>query len=164
MSELLYPIDSIEFSLKDPTRINPETAEFYRNGRSLGDIARELGCSKSKVRNDLKKAGVQVRKSLSHPTHRRKTNSGKQKALPYYGFCYFEGKIVPDPREFPTLTLINRLLKEKKTTHQITLELNSRKIKSRMGREWSWAAVQNIIDRFKKKKVILHGRGRFEFG
>lgn len=160
--EHLYPIDTKTFFLKEPSRISPETAVLYRKGWSLRDIAHELGCSKGKVRSDLKKAGVELRESVAQATPDRQSG-GKQHALPYYGFCYFEGRITPDTREFPVLKLIHRLWKEQKTIHQITQELNRSKTPSRKGKQWSWAAVQNIVKRFEQGTVTLHRGGRYEF-
>ena len=160
--ERLYPIDSKAFSLKESYRISFEGAVLYRKGWSLRDIAREFGCSKNKVRSELQKAGQEIREGTIQATHNRKT-AGKQAALPYFGFCYFEGRIVPDPREFPTLKRIHRLWKNRRTIHQITQELNRSKILSRKGRPWSWAAVQNIVRRFEDKKLVLLKGGNFEF-
>ena len=137
-------------------------ADFYRKGWSLRDIARECGCSKNKIRNDLQKAGIELRERSAQSTPCR-ADSGKQSALPYFGFCYFDGRIVPDPREFPILKLIHRLWKDRKTIHQITQDLNRSKTPSRKGKEWSWAAVQNIVKRFEQGIVTLHGRSGYKF-
>lgn len=85
----------------------------------------------------------------------RKQKRGKQGARPYYGFCYFEGEIVKDPREYPTLVLIHDFWKEGKTIHQIVKELNCRSLTSRTGRKWSWAAVSNIVTRFSSGLVKI---------
>ena len=119
LSERLYPIDCKAFSLKESDRISAEGAVLYQKGWSLRDIGRELGCSKNKVRAELQKAGQKIREGTIQATHNRKTNAGKQGALPYFGFCYFEGRIVADPREFPTLKLIHRLWKQEKTIHLV---------------------------------------------
>ena len=163
MSERLYPIATKEFFLREPIRISAEAAKLYQKGWSLRDIALEFGCSKNKVRADLKKVGIVLRESIAQPTYLRKIESGKQSSAPYFGFCYFNGRIIPDPREFSTLKLIHRFWKSRKTIHQITLELNKLKLPSRKGKEWSWAAVQNILKRFDEKTVVLHKGGRFEF-
>lgn len=150
--------------MKDDGRISSEMADLYGKGWSLREIARECGCSKTRVRSCLLKEGHEPRETRAQATHDRKVGGGKQGALPYFGFCYFDGGIVPDPREFPALQLIHRRWKEQRTIHQITLELNRTKIPSRKGKIWSWAAVQNIVNRFKDRKVILHKGGRYEFG
>jgi hypothetical protein len=132
--------------------------------RSLKDIAREFGCSKNKIRKDLLKAGLELRSKSTQATDRRDVSAGKQGALPYFGFCYLEGKIVKDPREFPTLQMIHQCWQGKRTAHQIVQELNHLKILSRTGKTWSWAAVQNILDRFELGKVSIQKGGRYEFG
>lgn len=92
-------------------------------------------------------AGLELRKKLAQATHKRRVSGGKQGALPFYGFCYFEGKIVRDPREFPTLQMVRQHWKGGRTVHQIVRVLNRVRIRSRKGRDWSWAAVSNIVAR-----------------
>ncbi len=138
-------------------------AEMYKRGQSLLEIARHFDCSKHKVRTELKKAKVQTRASVTQATHKRRLKSGKQNALPYYGFCYFEGKIIKDPKEFPILSKIHSLHEQGKTIHQITQSLIKSKLPSRKGKIWSWAAVQNIVERFKQKNIILISGGEYEF-
>jgi hypothetical protein len=159
----LYPIDFVAVKFESQKRIIDEAACFYEKGWSLREIARELGCSKNKVRKCLLKNGHELREPFAQATHLRGPKHGKQCARPYYGFCYFEGEIIKDPREFPTLQVIHRRWCEKKTIHQITQELNRTKLPSRSGKTWSWAAVQNLIVRFDTKKVILHTGGKYEF-
>lgn len=161
LSERLYPIDTKAFILKESNRISPEIVDLYKKGWSLRDIAREYGCSRHKVYSQVKKAGVKLRENSAQATPNRK-NGVKQNVLPYYGFCYFEGRITPDPREFPALKLIHRLWKDQRTIHQITLELNRVKIPSRQRKQWSWAAVKNIVQRFEQGIVTLHGGSRYK--
>lgn len=104
---------------------------MYKKGQSLMDIARHFDCSKHKVRAELKSQKVQIRVSVTQATHMRKLKSGKQNALPYYGFCYFEGKIIKDPKEFPILSKIHNLHEQGKTIHQITQSLIRSKHPSR---------------------------------
>lgn len=161
------PLISHRFILIIKTRISAADAktiaEKYENGCSLRDIAFLFGFSKNKVRSEVKRNGLELRSRRPQATHQRSLKSGKQSALPYYGFCYFEGKIVKDPREFPVLQMIHRYWSQGKTIHQINLELNRAKILSRTGKVWSWAAIQNLVIRFETKKVILHKGGKYEF-
>jgi hypothetical protein len=126
-------------------------------------LAKEFDCSKNGVRGQLLKAGIELRESVNQATHLRCSSRGKQGDLPYFGFCNFEGKIINDPREYPTLQMIHPRWKSGKTIHQITLGLNHSKIPSRNGKIWSWAAVQNIINRFEEQKIILKQGGSYEF-
>ena len=137
--------------------------EKYENGCSLREIAKLFDCSKHKVRNELKKAQVQIRQSVTQETNMRPLKLGKQNALPYFGFCYFEGQIIKDPREFPVLSKMHLMWEQNSTIHQITQALNKNKIPSRHGKTWSWAAVRNIIERFNQKKLVLHKGGKYEF-
>lgn len=137
--------------------------EKYKSGSSLGQIAKLLGYSKCKIRTELKKAKVIIRASLTQETNQRPINSFKQSALPYYGFCYFEGQISKDPREFPVLLKIHMQWSQGRNAHDITKSLNEAKILSRKGKTWSWAAVKNILNRFDDKKIILTKDGKYEF-
>lgn len=167
ITELLQAIDFTAFTVKISKRISAEDnkniVEMYSKGMSLSDISNQLGMSKNGVRSSLLRAGQELRNPAPKVTHKRLLKSGKQAALPYYGFCYFEGKIVKDPREFPTLQKIHRLWSQGRTIHQINLELNRAKLPSRKGKTWSWAALQNIVARFENKQVILSKGGKYEF-
>lgn len=138
-------------------------AEKYKSGSSLGQIAKLLGYSKCKIRSELRKAKVIIRSSITQETNQRSINSFKQNALPYYGFCYFEGQISKDPKEFPVLMKIHMMWSQGRNAHDITKALNQEKILSRKGKSWSWAAVKNILNRFNEKKIILTKDGNYEF-
>lgn len=167
ISERIYPIDFRPHYFETRNRISPDDAksiaEKYENGCSLRDLAKLFGYSKSKIRSNLKRQGLKPRDGATQATHKRSSKSGKQGALPYYGFCYFEGQIIKDPREFPILRLIHRQWSQGKSIHQINLELNRAKVLSRKGKTWSWAAIQNIVIRFETKKIILSKGGNYEF-
>lgn len=163
ISELLQPIAFTSFITKDKSRISTEAVELYQKGWSLREIAKELGASKTGIGSILLKAGIKLRDKVSQATNQRGVKSGKQSVQPYFGFCYFEGQITKDPREFPTLRLIHRHWNEKRTIHEIAVELNNAKIPSRTGKQWSWAALKKIINRFETKKLILTNRGYYEF-
>jgi hypothetical protein len=122
-----------------------------------------IGCSKSKVRSALRRCGIKPRESTAQATNERPLKSGKQGVLPYYGFCYFEGQIIKDPREFPTLQIIHRGWSRGESIHQINLQLNHAGVLSRKGKTWSWAAIQNTVARFENKQFILSKGGKYEF-
>jgi hypothetical protein len=126
--------------------------QMYKKGMSLLDIAKRLDISKNGVRSSLLRQGVVLRDKVVKETGKPLRNLGKRSAQPPYGFCYFQGKVVRDPREFPNLQFIQKLSRQEYTTHQICCELNRLKIPSRKGKLWSWAAVQNILKRHTSKK------------
>ncbi|WP_041577901.1 recombinase family protein [Bdellovibrio bacteriovorus] len=163
ISERLYPIDTIKIFFKEDPLISQKVIESYQNGQSIADIAKLIGRSKSFVRLRLERAGIEPREKLSQATHVRQIKRGKQGARPYYGFCYLEGEIVKDPREFPTLVLIHERWASKKTTHEIVKELNRKAIPSRKGKSWSWAALQNIVTRFEEGHLKISKGGKYEF-
>lgn len=160
-------LDFKPYSFSHRNRISSEThiliAEKYKSGCSLGQIAKLLGCSKSKVRSALRKADVIIRPSVTQETNLRSLTSFKQSALPYYGFCYFEGQISKDPKEYPVLLKIQLMWSQGRNAHDITKALNQAKLLSRKGKSWSWAAVNNILNRFNEKKIILTKDGKYEF-
>lgn len=87
---------------------------------------------------------------------------GRRGRKPFYGFCYFEGQITKHPTEFPILLSIHKMWQEGKSTHSINLDLHKRRIKAREGGKWSWAAIQNIVQRFESKKIIITKGGEYE--
>lgn len=155
-------LDSIEFIIKAKPDFSMEIAEKYQNGYSVGELAKLYRCSKHKVLKDLKQRGVNTRPQVVFTTLEARRNKCKGGSKPYYGFCYFEGKLTKQPIEFPVLLKIHQLWVQERTVHQINLELNKLKIKSREGKKWSWAAIRNIVNRFKNKIVILKETGEFE--
>ncbi|MFZ3231490.1 MAG: hypothetical protein WA160_14885 [Pseudobdellovibrio sp.] len=112
ISERIYPVDFKEHFFETRNRISSGDvkiiAEKYESGYSLRDLAKLYGCSKSKIRSILRREGGKPRMGVTQATHERSLKSGKQGALPYYGFCYFDGQIVKDPRESPILQMIHR--------------------------------------------------------
>ena len=149
-------VDFIEIVFRQRIRFSKIIAAEYRKGLSLSEIAIKLDKSKWFVRTCLSKEGIKLRNKYAEAMALRKLMRGKQGARPYYGFCYFDGQIIKDPREYPILAVIHDLWKEGKTIHRIVLELNSRKLLSRNGRLWSWAAVSLIVARFKQRTIEIN--------
>lgn len=164
ISEHWQPLESIEFVVSEKTDFSKEFVEKYQNGFSVGEIAAEYGCSKHKILIALKRHHVSMRPKVAFKTTEARRYGGKSASKPYYGFCYFEGKLTKHPNEFPVLQLIHRMWQHGKSAHYINLELDKRRFKSREGCQWSWAAIQNIIKRFEEKKIVLHKGGRYELG
>ncbi len=159
ISELLYPIDFRPYSFRRRTRISSKDVktivEMYQNGCSLTDVAKLVRRSKDRVRNELLRNGIEPRGRMTRARDSHSLKSAKPSARLHYGFCYFEGHIVKDPREYPTLKLIHHHWVNGKTVQGIRVELNRAKIPSRSCKRWSWAAVKSVVDRFKDKTVVL---------
>lgn len=116
--------------------------------------------SKSGVRKALVKAGVDLHpfatKLRAARKYRRKGN-----VRPIFGFCYFEGKVVPHPKEYPILIGIITRWREGGLINSIVKDLNRRKVKSPRNRIWGWNSVNSIIIKFEKGILVKVG-GRYE--
>lgn len=154
----MQPIDFIEHHFKTRNRISEkDTQEIlvkYKSGLSLKDISVLMGSSKSKIRKELLKHEITPRTNKAQATPLRQLKHGRQGALPYFGFCYFQGKIIKDPREYPTLEIIHKYWKQGLSIHQINKELNRVKILSRTNKTWCWAAIKKVVTRFENQTII----------
>ncbi len=154
--------DNTEFFVLVKEGIFDKVAPLYEQGLSLREIQVQTGISKTTARKALLNGGICLRDP--HPTSfsNKWKAKGKQAASPPYGFCYFQGTVVPHPKEYETLHLIHKLWQKGINSNAIATELNGRRIPSRMAKQWSWNAVKNIVDRLMKKQIILSG-GKYEF-
>ncbi len=130
---------------------------------SVADVAKLYGCSKHKILVTLKQQSVHTRPKRAVSTVESARYKGKGSCKPFFGFCYSEGRITKHPIEFPILQVIHQRWGSGVSTHYITLELNKKKVASRIGRKWSWAAVQNIVNRFKSGESTLGEGGGYGF-
>lgn len=163
ISKQTQPLDFIKIPSLEKVNFSAEMAADYQNGLSLADVAAKYGCSKHLVRSAAKKHSVKLRPNRPLPTNRAARYGSKGQCKPYFGFCYSEGVLTKHPVEFPILQAIHQRWKSDNTIHQIVCELNKKGWKSRQGKVWSWAAVQNIVKRFIAKKVVLTLGGKYEF-
>lgn len=130
---------------------------------SLSDLAQQTGMAQSTVREILIRAGVELRSRSAVPVATALRESGKRNILPYFGFCYIQGKVVPDQREYANLQTIYNLWKKGMNPNAIASELNSKKVPPRSASEWNRNSVVNILKRFETKVISLKG-GRLELG
>jgi hypothetical protein len=110
--EFLQPHKMIELSGAERRRISAHLAELYQAGLSLAEIAKQTGQPQTSVRTILVRAGIELRPAVSVPFARALKESGKRNVLPYFGFCYFQGNVVPDQREYGHLMTIYNLWKK----------------------------------------------------
>lgn len=137
--------------------ISEKIAELYRQGLSLADISKQTGKAKSTIQGMLKKAGVELRSNKAAPVTSTWCAPGKQVVRPPYGFCYFQGQVVPDQREYENLQLLHRLWKEGVNPNAIADQLNAKKIPPRKAKVWNRNSVVNILERFKSQTIIIKG-------
>lgn len=68
---------------------------------------------------------------------------------PPFGFSFFQGEIIKDPKEYPILQLIQNLWKQGMSINSIMLKLGKRGSRSRMNKAWSYNVIKSIIKRSK---------------
>ncbi len=162
ISERQQPLVFIEFQTLEKPDFSLEFVEKYRNGFSVSEIAKLYGTSKRKVTAALNRNRVNMRPARTLSTVEALRNKATGGCKPYYGFCYFEGRLTKHPIEFPILLTIHRHWQKGLSAHYINLEFAKTKVKSRAGRKWCWGSIQNILKRFEEKKVVLHKGGHYE--
>ena len=136
--------------------------DLYENGLSLTNISRQTGKAKNTIRDSLLRNGTKMRTKVSVPVKDAVRAAGKGNIRLYYGFCYFQEKIVPDPREFENLVLIHGLWSSETNPNRIAHTLNAKNIPARSAANWNRNSVVNIITRFETKQVTLTKVGSYE--
>ncbi len=164
LPELCQTHVKIELSQADNSRISENMVNLYRKGLSLNDIAKQTGKAKTSVRESLLRNGIQLRPKNSLPFSEALSSLCKGKIRPYYGFCYFQGNVTPDPREFENLQLIHRLWSLGTNPNRIADILNEKRIAARNTFVWNRNSVVNIIKRFENKQIVLTKEGKYELG
>lgn len=162
LPELLQTHVTIELSTPEKLGISEDFAEMYRGGLSLTDISKQCGKAKSTVLKALQHAGVEMRPNQKLTVSKALKTKAKGNIRPYYGFCYFQGRVVPDQREFENLTLIHQLWKSGTNPNRIADKLNTKKIPARSAAQWNRNSIVNILTRFEKGIVVLKKGGNYE--
>jgi len=131
--------------------------KLYKKGLSLREVEKRAHISKTKVRDILIKAKIPlraVREETQMATGRTRT---KKNVKPPYGFCYFDGRVLKHPKEYPVLLSIITRWKSEQSLNSIATWLNGKRIPSPMGKKWSWNSVVNIIQRIKNGQIVQKG-------
>lgn len=146
---LLKPHDFIHLVISNYNQQTPEVIKLYKNGLSLRDIEARLGISKTRVRSLLIAAGISLRDSNEEKQRATQGSTSKKAVKPPYGFCFSEGRVVRHPKEYPHLLSIIQRWKKGQPLNSIATWLNGKKVRSPMGKQWSWNSIANIIQRIK---------------
>jgi len=109
------------------------------------------------VREILIKGGVEFRPKATTSIAEALRDSGKRNIHPYFGFCYFQGKLVPDQCEYVNLNTIYNLWKKGLNPNAIADHLNAKKILPRSASMWNRNSVVNILKRFESGIISLKG-------
>ena len=153
LSKNSLPLDFIEVFEKRSTRIFDIVGPLYKEGLSVTDIAEQTGLKRHSIWKSLQANKQKLRPQESVPFDRWRQGRGQTKARPPHGFCYFQGQVIKDPVEYPTLLLIQNLVKQGASISAIVARLDSKGIKSRMKKPWSYNVVKAIIGRIKSGVV-----------
>lgn len=149
--------DFVDLPKSKLRQYDPKIVRLYEMGLSLRDIESREGLSKTKIRSILIRSNVPLRPMREEASRGRCGTQGKKCAKPPYGFCYFEGKIMRHPKEYPVLLNIIRRWKSGQSANSIATSLNGKRVASPMNRRWSWNSVTNIIQRVKNGSLIQKG-------
>lgn len=126
-----------------------EIAPLYEKGLTLRQIAAQTGLPKTTIRDALAEGGIVLRPSGSLPAKRRPTDKPTQIGVPPYGFSWFRGRLVADPKEIENVHLILRLRKSGRSFTGIAEHLNQLRIRPRRGSRWDHSAIRKIVNRHK---------------
>lgn len=157
LPETLQAHKIIAFFDADSEGISENFVQLYQKGLSLREIAKQTGKAKSTVRDALLKAGIELRPKTAPPVHSSWRGSGRRGVRPYYGFCYFQGRVVPDPREYDNLVLIHRLWRSGANPNRIAATLNAKKVPARSAAAWNRNSVVLILKRFEQSIISIKG-------
>jgi len=151
--------DFIEISIHLISHEINDFKVFYEQGHSINEIANRLGFPYSTVRDQLLRLGVTLRtnKSVSFSGNPRQTF--KNSAPPPYGYCYLEGCLQKDPREYPILQIIEKQRQLGRTPTEIARHLSDRGFTTRIGKPWGQAHVFSLVQKLKTKKLSLQLKG-----
>lgn len=157
LPELSQPHRIIQHSLGRNYAISDEIVRLYQKGLSIRDIRKQTGKAISTIRGILVRKGIELRPKISIPASSSWKSVGKRNIRPPYGFCYFQGQVVPDQHEYENLLLIHRLWQESVNPNAIADKLNAKKIRPRSAATWNRNSVVNILERFKSKTIVIKG-------
>lgn len=141
------PLDFIKFFQKRSTQLLDIVGPLYRQGLSISDIEAQTGLKRHSIWKCLRKHRQELRPRNPVPFERWRQGHGKMSARPPFGFCYFQGQVIKDPKEYPTLQLIQSLWKQGTSISSIVRKLDEKGIKTRMKKPWSYNVIKSIIGR-----------------
>ena len=116
-------------------------------GISVTDIAAETGLSRGSIWDSLRAHKHALRRQVLVPFERWRQGRGKTGVRPPFGYSFFQGEVIKDPVEYPTLQLIQNLWKQGASISSIARRLEAKGIKSRMKKTWSYNVIKSTIRR-----------------
>lgn len=147
--------DIIEFFELSQDRIYEISAPLYQKGLSVTEIAEQTGLKRTTIWQALKTHQDPFNPKPSVPYKRWRKGHKRTGARPPYGFCFLQGEVVRDSKEYPTLLLIHGLWTRGSKIMSILAALSERNLKSRTGREWSYGVIKAIVQRIDSGAIVL---------
>lgn len=139
--------ESIELNQGRQTRLFEKCIELHNNGCSINEIARQLATVRFRVRTNLRRAGIETNPKIREKNYTVWRKSRRTQAHPPFGYMYYLGKLVIQPREHEILLLIGCLAKDGKSSNAIAEYLNSKSLSPRSAKQWSRNSVLLILKR-----------------
>lgn len=146
--------DIIEFFEIRTPRIFEIVAPLYQKGLSITEIANQTGLKRTAIWKSLKPKRDELRPRQSAPYERWRKGHKRTGARPPYGFCFLQGEIVREPKEYPTLLLIHALWTQGEGISDILRDLKGRGLKSRTGKVWNYGVIKMTIGRMKSGAIV----------
>lgn len=134
------------FEIRKP-RVFEIVAPLYKKGLSISEISAQTGIARSTVYAAIRAKRDVFRPPEKVPFERWRRGNPKGRRHPPFGFCYYNGALVEDPREYPTVQLIRMLKEQGKSITEITNELNRRGIPTRRKKLWQYGVVKAVLRR-----------------
>ncbi len=141
----------ISFPSRKSPRILKEFIQMWQSGLSLSEISRQTGRSRDMVRRALKRHEFETNPKSDEfdPTVWRKRR--RSSSHPPYGFCYFQGNLVENPKEQEVLLLIIKLSKEGMNPNMIASHLKAKRLRPRRADSWNRNSIILILNRTLKQ-------------
>lgn len=148
------PHDIIEFFEISQERIFEISAPLAKEGLTITEIAEQTGLKRTSIWKALNAKDDAARDIKQVPYERWRKGHKRTGARPPYGFCFLQGEVVRDPKDYPTLVLIHGLCTRGSEIMSILASLNAKNLKSRTGREWSYGVIKAIGKRFDSGVIV----------
>lgn len=151
--------DFTEYFEKSMENIFSQTAPLYLKGHSIKEISAMTGFPYTSIRDQLVKGGMTLRINKSVSSNEVLRQSFKNSAPPPFGYCYLDGALVKDPKEYPIFQIIEKQWRLGQSPSAIARLLNDRKLKTRKGNIWKQPTIFNIVQRLNQQKENNQKRG-----
>ncbi len=128
---------------------------MYEKGLSIAIISDRTGYALSTIHNCLKNGKMTLRSSTKGNLKDKKRQHFKKFGPPPYGYCYLDGQLTKDPREYSVLQIIRQQWTLKKSLVDIASYLNGKKTRTRSQKIWRPPIISKIIKRLKEEALCL---------